>query len=314
MKAFAIDELGQPGSMRDIQEPDPGEDEVRIRVAAAGLNPFDSAVVQGYLKDQMEHRFPLVPAADASGTVEEVGAGVTGLAVGDEVFGSVGKKYLGGGTLAEFATLSVGTVARKPDSIDHPSAAAVPVAGVTALTMVDAIPTAEGGVVVAIGATGGVGSHLVQLAVRRGFRVLAVCRGQNGDYARELGAADVVDYTAEDVVEAVGSRLPGGVHAIADMHGDKDLVARLADHVRAGGYVTSAVGAADEEAMGRRGIGATNVMGRVKTGPLESLAAMLDKGEIVSPTIRTFPLTEASNALAEVGSGHVRGKIVVVPA
>src|SRR5438876_8949155 len=123
MKAFAIDELGQPGSLHDLPVPEPGEGQVRIRVAVAGLNPFDNAVVQGYLKDRMEHRFPLVPGMDASGTVEAIGEGVEDWAVGDEVFGSVGKRYLGEGTLAELATMSAGTVARKPASLDHAAAA-----------------------------------------------------------------------------------------------------------------------------------------------------------------------------------------------
>src|SRR6266705_1146038 len=80
MKAFAIDELGQPGSLHDLPVPEPGEGQVRIRIAAAGLNPFDNAVVQGYLKDGMEDRFPRVPGMDASGTVEAVGEGVKALA------------------------------------------------------------------------------------------------------------------------------------------------------------------------------------------------------------------------------------------
>ena len=114
MRAFAFEELGGPGSIVEVPIPDPAEGQVRIRVAAAGLNPFDNAVVQGYLKDQMEHRFPLIPSADASGTVEALGDGVTGLSIGDEVFGSVGKMYLGEGTFAEFATMSTATIARKP--------------------------------------------------------------------------------------------------------------------------------------------------------------------------------------------------------
>jgi NADPH2:quinone reductase len=129
MRAYAIDELGQPGSVRDLPIPEPAEGQVRIRVAAAGLNPFDNAVVHGYLQGRMEHRFPLVPGMDASGTVEAVGEGVAEWAMGDEVFGSVGKAYLGEGTLAEFATMSEGTVARKLRTIGHPAAAATPVAG-----------------------------------------------------------------------------------------------------------------------------------------------------------------------------------------
>ncbi len=311
MKAFAVEELGRPGAVRDLPVPEPVEGQVRIRVAAAGLNPFDNAVLQGYLKDRMEHRFPLVPGMDASGTVEALGEGVDGWTVGDEVFGSVGKAYLGEGTLADFATMSAGTVARKPASIEHAVAAAIPVAGVTALTLADALQLSEGHVMVAIGATGGVGSYLVQLAAGRGARVIAVCSGENADYARRLGAAEVIDYTADDVVEAVRSRHPDGIDAIADMHGDREGVAKLAEQVRSGGHVASAVGAADAEALGERGIEATNVMGMVTTASLQSLAAMLERGEIASPDIRTFPLADAGQAFATLATGHVRGKIVV---
>jgi NADPH2:quinone reductase len=263
MKALAIDELGQPGSLHDIPVPEPAEGQVRIRVAAAGLNPFDNAVVQGFLKDRMEHRFPLVPGMDASGTVEALGQGVEAWAVGDEVFGSVGKRYLGEGTLAEFATMSAGRVARKPASVDHTAAAAIPVAGVTALVMADALELSEGHVVVANGATGGVGSYFVQLASARGARVVAVCRGENADYARRLGATEVIDYTSGDVAEAIRSLFPEPLDAIADMHGDAETVARLAEPVRSGGHVASAVGAADPEALRGRGIEGTNVMGMV---------------------------------------------------
>ena len=312
MRAFALEELGAPGSVVEVPAPEPEEGQVRIRVAAAGLNPFDNAVIQGYLKDSMEHRFPLVPGMDASGTVEAIGDGVTDWSIGDDVFGSVGKKHLGEGTFGELATMSTGTIARKPASISHADAAAIPVAGVTALTMVDGASVSDGEVVVAIGATGGVGSYLVQLAASRGARVLAISSAENADYARKLGAAEVIDYDAGDVVEAVRSLAPDGVDVIAEMHGGDDT-ARLAELVRSGGRVVSAVGGADEETLKARGIDAVNVMGRVATAPLETLAGMLDRGEIVGPELRTFPLGEAGEAFAQVGSGHTRGKIVIVP-
>ena len=131
MKAFAFDGFGEQGSVRDLPVPDPAEGQLRLRVIVAGANPFDMAVVQGYLKDHMEHRFPLVPGMDGSGTVEALGEGVEGFAVGDEVFGSVGKSYLGEGTWAELTTVSAGAAARKPSSLDHAVAAAMPTAGVT---------------------------------------------------------------------------------------------------------------------------------------------------------------------------------------
>jgi NADPH:quinone reductase len=280
-------------------------------VAAAGLDPFDNAVIQGYLKDQMEHRFPLIPGMDASGTVEVVGDGVTDWAIGDEVFGSVGKRHLGEGTFAELATMSAGTVARKPGGIHHTDAAAIPVAGVTALTMVEAASVSDDDVLVAIGATGGVGSHLVQLAAKRGARALAISSAENADYARELGAAEVIDYAAGDVVEAVRSLAPDGVDVIAEMHGGDDT-ARLAELVRFGGRVVPAVGG-DEETLKAREIEAANVSGIVATDLLGTLVGMLERGKIVSPEIRTFPLAESAEAFAQVGSGHTRGKIVVTP-
>ncbi|MGZ4153804.1 MAG: alcohol dehydrogenase catalytic domain-containing protein [Actinomycetota bacterium] len=87
VRAFALEEVGGPGSLVDVPVPEPGEGQVRIRVAAAGVNPFDNAVMQGYLKDRMEHRFPLIPGMDASGTVEALGEGVTDWSIGNEVFG-----------------------------------------------------------------------------------------------------------------------------------------------------------------------------------------------------------------------------------
>ena len=312
MRAFALEELGAPGSVVEVPIPEPAEGQVRIRVAAAGLNPFDNAVTQGYLKDHLEHRFPLIPGADASGTVDALGEGVIELAIGDEVFGSVGKGYQGEGTFAEFATMATRTIARKPEAIDHADAATIPVAGGTALTMVETASVSEGDVLVAIGATGGVGSYLVQLAAERDARVLAISSAENADYARTLGAAEVIDYDAGDVVEAVRSLAPDGVDVIAEMHGGDDS-ARLAELVRSGGRVVSAVGGADEETLKARGIEAVNVQGRVATEPLERLVGMLERGEIVSPEVRSFPLAEAADAFAQVGSGHTRGKIVIRP-
>jgi NADPH:quinone reductase len=312
MRAFALEELGQRGSVVEVPVPEPAEGQVRIRVAAAGLNPFDNAVIRGFLKDQMEHRFPLIPGTDASGTVEALGEGVTGWSIGDEAFGSVGKMYFGEGTLAEFATMSIGTIAGKPESVEHAAAAAVPVAGATALTMVETVSVSDGDVVVAIGATGGVGSYLVQLAAKRGARVLAVSSAANAEYARSLGAAEVIDYVAGDIVEDVRSLAPDGVDVIAEMHGGDDTT-RIAEVVRSGGRVVSAVGGADEEMLTARGIEAANVSGNVATEPLERLVNMLERGEIVSPEIRSFPLADAAAAFEQVGSGHTRGKIVVVP-
>jgi NADPH2:quinone reductase len=311
MKAFALDGFGEQGSVRDLPVPDPDEGQIRLRVSVAGVNPFDVAVVRGSVKDQMEHRFPLVPGMDASGMVDAVGEGVDGSAVGEEVFGAVGKPFLGEGTWAEFVAVSAETVTRKPPSLDHTVAAAIPTAGVTALNMADALQLSEGQTVVAVGATGGVGSFFVQLAARRGARVVAVCSGENAEYARGLGAIDVIDYSAGDVADEVRSRFPGGIDAVAHMHAGAEQLARLTERVSSGGHVASIVGAADVDAARARGVEGTNVQGRVTAESLDVLVGMLEAGELVPPEIRRYPLADAGEALAAVGTSHVRGKLVV---
>jgi NADPH2:quinone reductase len=312
MKAYVFDELGRPGEIRDVPVPEPADGQVRIRVVAAGLNPFDQFVAQGSMQGQMEHRFPFVPGADASGTVDALGAGVSGFEIGEDVFGSVGKMVQGEGTFAELATMSAGTLARKPASIEHPEAAAIPVAGATALTMVDAASVSAGDVVLALGGTGGVGSYLVQLAARRGGRVIAVSGGRNADYARQLGAAETVDYARDDLVDAVRAVARDGIDVLAEMHRGEEG-SRLAPLIRSDGRFVSAVGGADEKGLTARGVQALNIGGRVATEPLETLAGMLERGEIRSPEIRSFPLEEAAAAFDAIATGHTRGKIVVVP-
>lgn len=314
MRAFAIEEFGKPGSVQEVRVPEPAEGQVRIRVAVASVNPFDNAVLNGYLKDRMEHRFPLVPGLDASGTVDALGDGVQGWKVGDEVFGSVGKMYLGEGTMGEFATMSAGTIARRPASIDHSLAAAIPTAGVTAVTMADALQLSSGQVVVAVGATGGVGSYFIQVAKQRGATVVAVCSAANADYARGLGAAEVIDYTAGEVAAAVRSSHPEGIDAIAAMNGDAQSIAGLVDQLRPGGRVASAVGSADADALSSRGFEGTNVMGMVATVPLDGLVEMLERKELTGPQIRSFSFDEAGKAFAQVATGHTRGKVVIAVA
>jgi NADPH2:quinone reductase len=314
MQAFAVANFGETGSVRELPAPEPEQGEVRIRVAAASVNPVDVAVMQGYMKDMMEHRFPLIPGIDASGVVDALGEGVEGWRLGDDAFGAVGKMYFGEGTYAEFATMSARSIAPKPASLDHVEAAAVPLAGVTAVMLLDAVGLREGETILAVGAAGGVGSYLVQLAARRGAQVVAVCRGENADYVRGLGAADVIDYTAGDVAEALRSGYPGRIDAIADLVGDKETVTRLSDQLRPGGRVASAAGGADEEALARRDVKGAYIVTMVTAEHLANLAKALEEGTLKLPQIQRFTLGQAADALALIGSRHVRGKLVLTVA
>lgn len=312
MRTIAEETFGGPIALMDLPIPEAGADEVLIRVRAAGVNPFDWKVADGDLKDELEHRFPLILGFDAAGVVERAGAGVTELAEGDEVYGYLFKPVVGGGAYAEYVSAPAAIVARKPESIRFTEAAALPVPGLTAMDLVDAVDPKEGETVLIVGATGGVGSYALQLATRRGARVIATAREANEAFARELGATETVDHTRRDLLDAVRMTHPGGIEAIIDVVSERDALGRIAGLVKEGGRLASSVYAADVESLAQRGIKATNVSVQPDARRLEELSRIVDAGELTVRLERTFPLEQAPEALDESRTGHVRGKIVLL--
>ena len=312
MRAIAEEEFGGPVGLMDLPTPEIGADEVLIRVRAAGVNPFDWKVADGELKGELEHRLPLILGFDAAGVVERVGAGVIELGVGDEVYGYLFKPVIGGGTYAEYVGAPATIVAKKPESVGFAEAAALPTPGLTAMDLVDVVDPKEGETVLIVGATGGVGSYAVQLASRRGARVIATARQANQAFARGLGATETIDHTRTDLLDAVRTAHPGGIEAIIDVVSGRDELARMAGLVREGGRLASSVYAADVESLAGRNIMATNVGMQPSARRLEELSWMVD-AEILSVRLeRVFPLERASEALEESRTGHVRGKIVLL--
>jgi len=310
MRAFALDAFGQPGSIHEVPDPEPDEKEVRVRVGAASINPFDNAVLKGYLKDRVAHHFPLIPCGDFTGTIDALGAGVDGFAVGDSVFGVTGRKVLGEGTLAELTTATTGTIARRPAAVSEIEAAALPLAGVSALQSVEAVAPKANDVVVIVGASGGIGSYAVQLTAAAGARVVGVTSKAKIEYVKSLGAGDVIDRTAGDVLEALRAKHPQGVAAIIDTGSDAEGLARLSEAVRKGGTVTSMKGAANVEDLAKRGIKGVNVGTQVTTQRLDHLARLTSERKLKAPHIQTFPLERAGEAFELIVQDH-QGKLVV---
>jgi NADPH:quinone reductase-like Zn-dependent oxidoreductase len=270
-------------------------------------------MLAGAYKDFMEHHFPLVPGLDLAGVVDVVGSGVDGLAVGDRVFGVHGKRSVGQGTFAELTIASAGTLAKRPAEIDPAFGTALSLAGVSALEMVDAAAPAAGDAVLVAGATGGIGSIALQLLAAAGAVPIAVTRAVNHEYARALGAAEMIDYETQDVVAAVRSAHPEGIAAIFHLAGDKDELAPLIELLRPNGFVVSMLGGADVDALAGRGLKGVNIGTQATTPKLERLAAEVAAGRIRRPEITTFALDDAGRALEEIAGHHVRGKLVVEP-
>ena len=288
-----FDHYGDPSVLRVVPfEPGaPGPDELRIRNEAIGVNPFDYKFVAGSTggKPIVE---PVVPGNEAAGVVEAVGANVTGFSVGDDV---VWRGYLG--AFATHSVVAASKVYAKPAEVSFAQGAALPVAAGTAWAAVNQAGVGPGDVLLVHAASGGVGSAAVQIAVALGARVIGTASAKNQDYVRSLGAESVI--YGPGLVEAV--RALGEVTAIVDAVGSVD-----------------AVEASRELMPGlERAISTTHAEGftAVKSDPaaVPSVLALAAQGALTSDITRTFALEAAAEALELSATGHVRGKIVLLP-
>ncbi|MEF9883714.1 NADP-dependent oxidoreductase [Streptomyces sp. P9-A4] len=308
MEAVVYEEFGGHEVLRHetgVAVPQPGPGEVRVRVAAVGLNPVDWKRRYGWLEEFYPTTFPAVPGLEFAGTVDEVGAGVTRVAVGDEVLG-----WTKTGAYAEYAI--AGIVAPKPAGLSWEAAASLPVAGETAQRVLDLIGVREGETLFLHGAAGVVGSVGVQLAVAAGITVVGSASESNHAYLRELGAIPVA--YGDGLADRVRAAAPGGVDAVFDAagHGVLPVAIELlgGDDAPKERIVTIA----DTDAE-RYGIVFSGVLGEeesVRSG-LASHARQAAEGSLTVRLAEVLPLKEAARAQELSESGHVRGKLVLIP-
>jgi NADPH:quinone reductase-like Zn-dependent oxidoreductase len=297
MQAVLIHETGGPEVLRyeDIDPPEPGDGEVLIGVRGASVNPVDWKRRRG----GSETRLPAVLGIDVSGAVELSRA--EGFAEGDDVFGMAAS-----GGYAEFATASAATIAKKPAGLSHEQAAAIPVAGMTAWQALFDRGGLQGGQTALIaGAAGGVGHLAVQFAKHAGARVIGTGSSRNRDFVLGLGADEYVDYTEQEVGEAVS-----GVDVAFDTVGG-DTTESLVPAVREGGILVTIAGAPPQEAAGARGARAELLVMSPSPDQLERIAALVAAGEVRVELAEVLPLTEVRRAHELSESGHTRGKIVL---
>jgi NADPH2:quinone reductase len=314
MRAFATDGFGQAGSIRELPDPEANEGEVVVRVNACSISTTDLSVMAGYLKDYMEHRFPLVPGIDGSGIVEHVGPGVHAYREGDEVVGFEGRPIMGKGTWAEYTALPIANILRKPPSLEHQQAAVLPHCALTAAAAVDAARVRADERVVLLGATGGVGSFATQLVAEAGATAFAVTRGDYAEYARSLGAVEVVDYTTADPVAAVRKHSPDGIDALIDMAGVPELTAALGSEVRSGGRVVSVVMPPDVEGLAKRGVEGHLAARYAAEHRFAEILGRLGDGTLKLPAIQTFSFDDIESAIALQATRHVHGKLAILMA
>jgi NADPH:quinone reductase-like Zn-dependent oxidoreductase len=276
---------------------------VRVRVHAAGVNPADNAVRAGWMQQYLPATPPVVLGFDVAGTVEEVGADVTGLRPGDAVVGSVLVEALHAGTFAEYVVADQSAFVPKPERLDFVRAAAIPHAGLTAAQAIHEVLGVQSGDTLLIHAgAGGVGSFAIQLARRAGATILATASERNQEYLLSLGATPI--RYDRDIVAQVRDADPDGVHAILDLIGGSELQLSL-PALREGGRLASTVDLNIDRLGGRL------VAGHPDPDRLAALVADVAEGALDVHIDRTFPLEQGPAALELIAQRHVRGKLVI---
>jgi NADPH:quinone reductase-like Zn-dependent oxidoreductase len=304
VKAITYASYGSDLELIDVDEPKVGPDWVKVKVMASSVNPVDWKIASGGLDGALETFFPVIPGWDVSGVVEAVGPAVTTLEPGDEVFGYLRKDSVHGGTLAEKVAAPIRTVAKKPANASFAEAAAIPLAGLTAFQcLVHVLDVAPGDIVLVHGASGGVGSFAVQIAVSLGARVIGTASQGNHDYVRSLGG-EPVEY-GDGLAERVRELAPDGVTAVVDFNGSDLAVSPELLAESSAGRIASIIDPAVKE------MGGQYVFVQPDVEDLTELAELFDDGSLSVEIAAQFALADTQQAWELNQDGHTRGKIVI---
>ena len=321
MKAIIQETYGPPDvlELREIEPPEVGEADVLVRVHAAGAGPDVWHIMTGkpYMaRPVLGLRKPKIRVRgwDVAGTVEAVGAGVTGFRPGDEVMGTAEA-----GSFAEFTIAEPDKLVRKPTNLSFEQAAAVPVSGVSALQAVRKANVQAGQTVLVVGAAGGVGTMAVQIAKAFGAEVSGVASTSKLDLVRSIGADDVVDYTREDftdgsrtwdvIVDTAGRRPLRELRRALTPKGTLVVVGGDGGGRWTGGFFRGMLrGPLLSMFVGQR-LGGLN--SKMNAEDLRAVTGMIEAGEVTPVVGQTYQLTETRNAIRELATGHARGKLVI---
>ncbi|MEU6051387.1 NADP-dependent oxidoreductase [Streptomyces xanthochromogenes] len=302
MEAIVYERFGgvEVLALGQVDKPRPGPGQVRVKVVAAGVNPVDYRIRNGWMRHNFPVTFPAVPGLELAGVVDELGPGVTGFAIGDEVFG-----HADTGAYAEYALAT--HVVAKPAGLTWEQAVALPIAGETSERVLEQLELASGETLLVHGAGGVVGSVGVQLAVARGATVIGTASPDNHAFLRELGATPLA--YGPGLVERVREVAPQGIDAVYDAAGK----GALPDSIELrGGTATRIVTIADTAAA-EHGV---PFSGQAMADPVpvfEAHARLAVEGRLRIRHAETFPLAQAPKALELSEGGHTRGKLVIMP-
>ncbi|MEP6937966.1 MAG: NADP-dependent oxidoreductase [Chthoniobacterales bacterium] len=306
MKAAVVHQSGGPEVFKyeDAPRPEPKDDEVLVRVIAAGVNPVDAYVRQGMLSKRGLEQRPMIVGYDIAGVVEKAGTRVTKFKAGDAVYAYL--PIMRGGGYAEFAIAKEEEMSLKPKNIDFEKAAAVPLAATTAWqALTDTAKLEKGQTVLIHGGSGGVGCFAIQIAKARGAKVIATASTANQDLLKQLGVDQPIDYTTtkfEEVVKDVDVVL----NAVRG-----DTLPPSYSVVKKGGIIVSITGEPDAVECDKHGIRGSRLMAHPDAKVLEELTKLIEANKITPIVSQSFPLKDVAQAHQQIETHHTRGKIVL---
>lgn len=309
MKAAQINKYG--GSQvveinKNTPKPTLSRGHILVEVHAAGINPIDWKIREGYMQQMVPLHFPVTLGGDFSGYVAEVGEGVSGFKKGDEVYGYAIVLSGGSGSFAEFVSAEAKATAHRPENINHVESAALPLTGVSAWqALVDNMGLSGGKKILIHGGAGGIGSIAIQLARHLGAYVATTVSARDIPYVKELGADEAIDYKNQSFADMLHD-----YDAVYDTVGGETYVKSFRV-LRRGGIIVSMLEQPRSELIERYGVNAIGQLTHVNSERLSKLAELADKRVIKVHIDRTFPLEQAGEALEYLQKGHPRGKVVL---
>jgi NADPH:quinone reductase-like Zn-dependent oxidoreductase len=307
MKAARITQYGDAGVVSltaDVPRPPAGSGKVLVEVHAASLNPADSAVRMGYMHQMMPLTFPAVLGIDIAGVVVEADS-ASHLKPGDSVYGTASVMAGGSGAFAEYAAVPAGLLARAPEGLSFLEAAALPLAGVSALQALELLKLSRGSSIFIQGGSGGIGTFAIPMAKRLGARVIVSCRGSAMDYVKSLGADQVIDFEKPALLEKVRD-----CDAVLDTVGGAAYKSAFAV-LKKGGTIVTMAAQPDAELAAKFGVTALGSMTQVTAERLDRLSKLVADGTLKVHIDRVFSLDDVQQAFRAREAGHVKGKIVL---
>ncbi|PIQ22746.1 MAG: zinc-binding oxidoreductase [Cytophagales bacterium CG18_big_fil_WC_8_21_14_2_50_42_9] len=290
--------------------PELQEGEVLIKIKAAGVNPVDAAVREGYLKDFIPVSFPAIPGWDVAGVIEERSYSARRFNVGDEVYAYARRPTVQQGTFAEYLVIPESYIALKPKNLSFAEAAGIPLVGLTAYQSIfDAGQLKENQSILILGASGGVGSLGIQLAKNAGAVVIGVASEKNHAFMQELGADHTIDYHNNHIGEAAKKIFPDGVDLIFDCASGETFSQSLSA-LKTGGKLVSILNHGQDLDSN---IHFQYVFVEPNSRELAILAELAEAGKLKVHVSKTYSLADATKAFEQIETHHTTGKIVIVP-